>query len=234
MGSNNDPRRALTELLVSVVNSREEEFARVARVLHDEVGQVLSAVGLQLDVLRLDFKDHVPDIVERTAEIQAMLERAVCELRDLSHQLNPAIVERTGLQYALDRLVGRYGQSFPNPLRLLYDPSARFPQNVAVALYKIADRALDNAVRHARAGMIELQVKQERDAALLEVRDNGAGFDVARAREMPATLGLRLMDYYAGQAGLALKVASRPGEGTIVRATWERVATPDKTRPDGG
>ena len=72
-----DPQQLLTRMLVSTINAREMESDRVSRTLHDEVGQVLSAVGLQLDVLKLDFQDRIPEIAERTVEIQKMLDRAV-------------------------------------------------------------------------------------------------------------------------------------------------------------
>ena len=87
----------LARMLVAAVNQREIEFARVSSVLHDEVSQVLSAIGLQLDVMRLDFKQQAPEIETRTAEIQLMLERVINHLRDLSFELNPSVVERAGL-----------------------------------------------------------------------------------------------------------------------------------------
>src|SRR6185295_11298799 len=102
-----DPQQLLTRMLVSTINAREVESDRVSRTLHDEVGQVLSAVGLQLDVLRLDFQKQAPEIAPRTIEIQKMLDLAMSQVRTLSYDLNPAVVERVGLQNALDRLVGR-------------------------------------------------------------------------------------------------------------------------------
>jgi signal transduction histidine kinase len=74
----------LARKLVALINERQREMTRVSRVLHDSVGQVLSAVGLQLDVMRMDFQNAVPGIVARTAEIQQMLEGVIGELRGLS------------------------------------------------------------------------------------------------------------------------------------------------------
>src|SRR5208283_2411978 len=83
----------LARKLVALINERQREMTRVSRVLHDSVGQVLSAVGLQLDVMRMDFERAAPGIVARTAEIQQMLEAVIGELRELSYELNPSIVE---------------------------------------------------------------------------------------------------------------------------------------------
>ena len=99
-------------MIVSTINAREVESARISRLLHDEVGQVLSAVGLQMDVLKLDSNRWHPEIAERIHEIQHMLDHAMQEVRALSYDLNPAVVERAGLQSALDRLVGRFRSIF--------------------------------------------------------------------------------------------------------------------------
>ena len=103
-----DSQRFLQRMIVSTINAREVESNRVSRLLHDEVGQVLSAVGLLLDVLKLDYCKQVPDITDRVHEIQKMLDNAVQQVRALSYDLNPSVVERAGLQSALDRLVGRF------------------------------------------------------------------------------------------------------------------------------
>lgn len=214
------PEQLLAQMLVTVINAREQEGNRVSRVLHDEVGQVLSAVGLQLDVLRMDFRDIAPQIVERTAEIQSILETAVERVRNLSYELNPAIVDRAGLPAAMDRLMGRFRDSFPGSLRLLYDSSVRIPAAAANAFYKIAEHAIGNAVRHAACTQIEVLIRPNQKLPALEVRDNGTGFDVAEVRSRFSGLGLLLMDCYASQAGLDFTVRSSPGKGTIVKATF--------------
>ncbi len=213
-------RRGLTRLLVSTINAREEESARISRVLHDDVGQVLSAVGLQLDVLKLDFKQRIPEIVSRTDEIQRMLDDAVQHVRTMSYDLNPAVVERAGLQFALDRLVGRFRDQYKANIRFLFDANIRPPVEVGNAWYKIAEHALENAVRHSRSSKIEVQVKASAKSASLEVRDNGCGFQVKETLQNAAGLGLLLMDHYATSAGLGLAIKSSAARGTTVRVTY--------------
>ena len=224
--------RPLAETLATMIESREAESARVSRFLHDEIGQVLSAAGLQLDVLRLDFKDRVPEIVERTAEIQAILARAVKQVRELSYELNPAIVERAGLPFALDRLAGRTRNVFPGTVRLLVDPGLNLPKQAANAFYKIAEQALENATAHAGGPMIEILVRHTRRGPELEVRDHGKGFDAEATREKSPGLGLILMKHYARQAGLDYSIESVPGEGTIVKASWPLERKRSRTRGD--
>ncbi|MBI1898805.1 MAG: hypothetical protein HYZ57_07865 [Acidobacteria bacterium] len=215
-----EAQRLLSRMMVSSINAREVESARVSRVLHDEVGQVLSAVGLQLDVLKLDFRDRLPEIVKRTDEIQKMLDGVVQKVRALSYDLNPAVVERAGLQFALDRLVGRYREVFPGAIRFLYAASARVPLEVGNAWYKIAEHALANAVRHSQASRVELRVSSTAAEAVLDVRDDGTGFSLPEIRQRTSGLGLLLMEHYAALAGLALVIRSRPGKGTIVRTRY--------------
>jgi signal transduction histidine kinase len=214
-----DSQRVLQRMIVSTINAREVEANRVSRILHDEVGQVLSAVGLQLDVLKLDYKHKEPELVARVNEIQAMLDHAVHQVRTLSYDLNPSVVERVGLQLALERLIGRMRSESNVAIRLLYDPALRPPALVSAAWHKIAEHALDNAVKHSGASRIEVQVKRSKTRSVLEVRDNGRGFSPPDAMLEPAGLGLLLMQHYALEAPISLDVMSTPGTGTTVRST---------------
>jgi signal transduction histidine kinase len=181
------------------------------------VGQILSAIGLQLDLLRMDLTEDVEAASQRIAGIQKVLETAVDQVRDLSYESNPSIVERAGLPFALDRLVGRYRKAFAGGIRLLFDSSVRVPVEPATALYKIAEQALDNAVAYSGGAQIEILVKRVKHAVALEIRDNGKGF----TPEQESTgLGLHLMKYQASQAGIQFSVASAPEKGTIVRAIY--------------
>lgn len=122
-----DKQRLLKRMIVAGINAREVESHRASRLLHDEVGQVLTAVGLQLDVLKLDFSDRVPEIADRVHEIQELVDGAVTQVRALSYDLNPAVVERAGLGRALDGLAGRYRGEFGGTLRLMVEPGIRPP-----------------------------------------------------------------------------------------------------------
>jgi two-component system NarL family sensor kinase len=208
-------------MLLGVVRERDAERGRVARLLHDEIGQVLSAVGLHLDVLRLDLQDRAPEIVARTTEIQRLLENAVQHVRRLSYELCPEPVERTGLGVALQHLVARTEPSCPGRLQADCPNALDLPPAAAVALFRIAAQAIDNALRHSGAARIRAVVRRHRRGVTLQVRDNGRGFDPARARRRPAGLGLLLMEAFARNAGLKFSVASAPGRGTIVRAEYQ-------------
>lgn len=216
-----ESQRFLQRMIVSTINAREVESNRVSRILHDEVGQVLSAVGLLLDVMKLDFRNHVPEITDRVSEIQKMLDHAVKQVRSLSYDLNPSVVERAGLQMALDRLAGRYREKFAGSLRYLYDSSVRVPLAVGNAWYKIAELALDNALTHAESSRVEIHVRRAQKNAVIEIKDNGKGFSVEEAKVDPKGLGLLLIEHYASMTPIVVDVKSAPGKGTTVRSTYK-------------
>lgn len=227
-----DYDKASARLIAALINAQQEDCARLSRLLHDEVGQTLTAVGLQLELLRLDFREQLPAIDTRVAAIQELLETAISRIRNMSYALDPALVEKAGLAFALEQLVGRYRQRFDGPVRLMVDLRERLPNDVANALYKIADQALANAVQHARSPRIEVLVHPSVDGTVLEVRDWGVGFSAKPADEKIRGLGVVLMEHFAAQAGIRLSVESAPGQGTVVRATFPQDAAPSQVSRD--
>ena len=94
LDANFDSEQRFRALALAALEDEQSERGKLARMLHDEVAQLLSGAGLQLDILRMDLQDRVPEIVSRTAEIQSLLERVARHIRHLSYELNPDIVER--------------------------------------------------------------------------------------------------------------------------------------------
>jgi len=211
----NARQEALARMLVSAVHRRETEMTRISGVLHDHVSQVLSAAGLQLDLLRLDFQGRVPEIEQRTGEIQQLLESVIDQLRDLSYELNPSIVERTGLQTALDRLVGRIREAGGSGLRLHYESGLRLPEPIATAFYKIAERTTDEALAQ-NCLEIEVQVKTAQGEWVLEVHMDCEFRDELGDGRSMATL---MMNHYAAGSGVALEIRTSRSGGAIVRAS---------------
>ena len=213
-----DSEESFRALALAALDQQRSGLRKLAQLLHDDVAQMLSAVGLQLDILRMDLEETVPGIANRTVEIQELLDRVVKRVRDLSYELSPGIVQRAGLQLALDVLVGRSRKLFSGNLRLVYDSSVRVPVVAAVALERIAEEAVSNAIRHAGCNQIEIIVKSTRNGLVMEVRDDGIGFDYETARRFPSGLGLLMMQYCAAKAGLDTAVTRNVGPGMTVRA----------------
>src|SRR5258708_3708452 len=202
----------LDHLLLGFITERESDYSRISRFLHDEVGQVLSAVGLQLDALRLDFSSRAPELEQRTVEIQQMLEPVIGRLRDMSNELNPSVVQRVGLQFALGRLAVRLQDGFAGTVRLQLDPAVRIPSPQAEALYRATEAAAELAVAAPHCTHLDIQLKHLRSDCALEIRAN-APVEMKTESRLPVLL----MNYYAGRNGISLTV-NRSGErDTIIR-----------------
>lgn len=212
---------ALPDSVVGLMDRHEEQLTRVARLLHDDVNQILSAAGLHLDILRMEFQPQAPNIGEKTGEIQKLLGEAIERLRKISHEINPDIVGRVGLNFALEQLVSHAREGSETQVRLRLDPRLRLPKPIAQAFYKVAGAALDNAIRHAGGGPVEIVLQGRPGSATLEVRDCGPGFDSDNPPRRG--LGLALMEYHANQVQADLRIESNQ-EGTTITIqakSWE-------------
>ena len=214
----------LRHTVLGALKAQEFERTMVSRFLHDSVGQNLTALGLQLDLIRMDLESLSPDTCRRIGDIQKLLEEMMESVREYSYELNPSTVERAGLRPALDRLAGRIRTRFPGTLRLKVDPSLKLDPELATALYQILQEGVENAVQHSGCSAIEIAVKSTRTGTVLEVRDNGRGFDPADLVSGGRGLGLLSMEHYAAQAGLELTITSTRETGTTVRAATPEAA----------
>lgn len=208
----------LRHTVLSALRSQEFERKMASQFLHDSVGQNLTAFGLQLDLIRMDVETVSPETCARIAEMQKTLEDVMEEVREYSYELNPSTVERAGLRSALDRLASRLVNRFNGWLRINVDPSLKLDPKVASALFHIAQEALENAVQHAGCSNIEIAVKSTRKGTILEVKDDGRGFDPDDILGVRRGLGLLSMEHFAAQAGLQLTITSSYASGTLVRA----------------
>ena len=205
--------------MLGALKAQEFEHNMMSRFLHDSVGQNLTALGLQLDLIRMDLEASAPAVGERVSEVQRALGEMMEAVREYSYALNPATVERAGLRTALDRLAERSRERFAGAMRLNVDPSLKVEPGLASVMYRIAEEAVENAVQHAGCSAIDISLKTARGGTVLEVRDNGRGFDPDDILGSHRGLGLLSMEHYAAQAGLDLSIVSTRDVGTTVRAT---------------
>jgi two-component system sensor histidine kinase UhpB len=204
-----------------VLRAQEEERGRLARDLHDEVNQALTAILLRLEALAHDMPGERS---EEVAELKRLVNQAMDELLGLARQLRPSALDDHGLVTALEALLKRFAAHTGVEARfhLQGDPDA-LPEDVQTAVYRVTQEALANVGRHAAATVVEVEVQAEAEdgRVSLLVRDDGEGFDpgaVTRAGvDGPGGhLGLTGMAERARLAGGELDVRSAPGGGTTV------------------
>jgi PAS domain S-box-containing protein len=204
-----------------LIEAQEDERRRIARELHDQIGQVLTAVKMNLHAVQ-----HVSDGPEVSGHIQDNIDavdQALRLVRDLSVDLRPPVLDDFGLATALRWYVDRYAKRTGLEVDVvidLPDQQQRFSRELETACFRIAQEALTNVVRHSRADMAVVQLVQDGNGLLLSIKDDGVGFDVQSLRKRApraATLGLISMQERAHAAGGAVEIDSVISKGTAVR-----------------
>lgn len=214
----------LKVLAQRVVESQEEERARLSRDLHDGISQWLVSIKLQIEagIARLagnaDQQARAPATFERAAE---QLNKVLGEVRRISHNLRPAILDDLGLGAALDHLVHEYNDSSSAQASFAASPAGAgegLPDMVNTVLFRIAQEALTNSERHANASEVLVGLREAHGVVELRIEDNGGGFDADGIALHPQRgIGLRNMTERMEAIGGSLHIASAPG-GTVVLA----------------
>ncbi len=208
-----------TQLLAKVIAAQEEERKRIARELHDEAGQALTSILLGLK--DLEDAHRMPAQKVKAADLRARTAETLDLVRDMALQLRPSTLDDLGLVAALQRYVADYGRK--HGLEADFHPGGldgvRLKPQTETALYRIAQEALTNVVRHASASAVSVLLDKRDGHAILVVEDDGSGFNMEEVRHSgtPAQkLGLLGMEERAALVGATLTIESRPGAGTAV------------------
>lgn len=205
----------------AALHAQEEERARVARDLHDEVNQSLTGLLLRLEAAR---EAAPPELEGELAETKALANQAMGELLSLARQLRPTALDDLGLAAAIEGQVGRLGGEIETSLEVDGDFSD-LGDDAQLVVYRVAQEALSNAARHSGAKRVEVRLRRtlaaksgsssaEGGGVLLEVSDDGRGFAFD---ESERGLGIGGMRERALLIGADLTIESRPDHGTTVR-----------------
>jgi signal transduction histidine kinase len=207
--------RAQHEMLERVIDAQEAERARVARDLHDQIGQSLTSILLAVGVLdRVD--PASTEARHRHDELRELVTGALDEVRDLAFQLRPTILDDIGLVAALDRLVQSYRNRGGSRVDLSVtglDDNERLRADLETAIYRIVQESLTNVARHASAELATVDVHRLDTTIQVDIADNGRGFDPSDTR---GTLGVSGMLERAALVGAVLTIESQNGEGARV------------------
>lgn len=198
----------------------EREQAEAARLLHDEVGQLLSAAGLQLELLRLDLDQTVPDIGKRTVEIQATLNRAIEHVRDLTYQLNPSIAERAGLPSALEHAVRRLRARTGVDVALVLARDVQPEGAIASALLRLAVDSVELAVL-CGGRSVSIDIQRNERAYVLEVLYDGSSPNQKGGHGPELHSRLLCLQDHAARVGAGIQFASAPGGRAAIRSVYK-------------
>jgi PAS domain S-box-containing protein len=229
-----EAERTRTEFLTRLVFAQEDERRRIAREMHDQFGEQLTALAFGIRTLKEVCGDH-GEWRAHVESIEAIAERLDRDVDRLVWELRPTALDDLGLRAALANYVQDWSHRVGVPAKLhtsgLLDD--RLPSETETALYRIAQEALTNVAKHARAENVDIILERRADNVLLIIEDDGVGFDPGAPGRGGQGFGLVGMHERAGLVGAMLEIESSAGKGTTVLVRMAPGARPDKTSNRG-
>ncbi len=201
------------------VNAQEEERRRIAREIHDGLGQILTAIKFNVEILE-DSISLNEDDRRRIADVKTLLDNVMKEAREISYNLMPSVLDDFGLAPALQLLAERFGAQMGVRVTFVAQGmSERLSGPIEIALYRIVQEALTNAVRHGEATLVAIQAFRSGGKVRLTIEDNGKGMDMDHAmarRLVDSGIGLASMRERVTSFRGDLDIESSPGNGTLI------------------
>jgi len=207
-------------LLNKVVTAQEEERKRISHELHDQIGQLLTALLIQLQLLERDLSE--PSLKDRLKVLKQLAEEISIHLHHIAWELRPPALDELGLLAALERVTEEWSKRFNIPCEFEVNGAfnGQIEPEVAIGVFRIVQESLTNIAKHARATHARVTVQQENGELVVTVEDNGVGFKVKEVMRHPdenRRLGLLGMMERAAMLSGKLDIESKPGKGTKVQ-----------------
>jgi signal transduction histidine kinase len=205
------------------MKAQEKERMRLSKELHDELGQALALLKHRMRSIQNQLQKGQSSLQAECEETTHYMDEIIENVRRLSRDLSPSILEDLGLTSALQWLAENFDKQYS--LRTSFDfdnIDDLFPKAAQTNLYRISQEALTNIVKHAEARHVSFAVKENKGSVTLSIEDDGKGFDVNGVRTLHSPekgLGLEVMDERARMLGASLHIRSQVGEGTRITLT---------------
>lgn len=213
-------RERLRELTMRLTDAQEEERRRLARDLHDDVGQALTIMKMRLRMAQNAISESEP-AREKLDVLGTLIEDTLKTIRALSHELRPPLLDELGWDAALSWLCDSFSQRSGLPVSYKsVGECTRLDTNIELVAYRVVQEALTNIARHADAADAAVSANQSRDKLLIAIQDSGKGFDMqALQRSNKSGLGLLSMQERVDTVGGEIAITSTVGAGTLITAT---------------
>lgn len=218
----------LQRLSAKLVSAQEEERRTIARELHDEIGQVLTVIKMELSHAQRQIVSGGGSL-NLLDDARSITDRALHAVRDISHFLHPPLLDDLGLSAAVDWYVQSINKRHELRVELnAENMAARLPAEIEVALYRIVQEGLTNVLRHAHARRCIVELVRSPSGVRVTIRDDGVGFNPAAPRDPEASPGLGLVGIRerVSQLGGDLHIDSTPGRGTVLTAEFSIPGAP--------
>jgi len=216
----------LRNLAAHLLSVREEERARISREVHDELGQSLTAVKMDLAWLAGRLPRRKGQMLKRIRSTRRLADSLIQSIRRISTELRPAVLD-LGLAAAVEWQVQEFQARSGTRCKVRLLTREVVASNASTAMFRILQETLTNVARHAKATRAEVILQKRRDRLVLRIRDNGRGFDQADP-SLSKSLGLLGMRERAAILGGRVNISSAPGKGTTVTA-WIPLPSPEES-----
>jgi signal transduction histidine kinase len=215
LAAREDQIRQLAEHMLHV---EEMERRRISRELHDEAGQSLLCIRLQIELLEQALPPEHAEWIRKLREARDLTERTILEMRRLIAALSPAVLEQLGLGAALRQLVNRFRRLNPIRVKLLLSRMGRLPQHTEIIIYRLVQECFNNVAKHSSANSVNISVSSADGWVRLAVEDNGVGFRVEEALARKDSFGLSGMRERVALLGGRFEIRSHPRSGSGSKA----------------
>ncbi len=211
----------LKRLSNRLINIQESERRRLARDLHDDTGQALTALKMSLEITRNELPGVADHTAERLNDAVALADDTLEKLRAISHNLRPPTLDTVGLNSALEGLCKGFTQRTQMPVSYVGMDTTKISNPIDICLYRILQEGLTNCAKHGQASHVEVSLKRNGDVVQLSIQDNGQGFDLADTLSDQNETGIGLIDMQERLESLngRMNVHSKPGVGARLVAT---------------
>lgn len=221
--------RNLRELSARLMQLQDDERRRIARELHDSVGQILAALGMNLSLARNDI-ERLSSVISALNDSENLVREMSSEVRTISHLLHPPLLDEAGLCSALRWYVDGFAQRSQIRVDLdLPEDFGRLPAEMETAIFRVVQESLTNIHRHSGSPVAKIQMRQHGEQVIVEVADKGRGIPPDKLEEMSSTgtpgVGIRGMRERLRQLGGVLDIESgKSGTVVVVKLPMERVS----------
>jgi signal transduction histidine kinase len=204
----------IRQLAEHMLHVEEMERRRISRELHDEAGQSLLCIRLQIELLEHALPAEHAEWIGKLREARDITERTILEMRRLIAALSPAVLEQLGLGAALRQLVNRFRRLNPIRVKLQLGRLGRLPQHTEIMVYRLVQECFNNIAKHSSASSVNISVSSADGWVRLAVEDNGVGFKVEEALARKDSFGLSGMRERVALLGGRFEIRSRPRNGS--------------------
>lgn len=208
-----ETNRQLQELSASLQNVREQERSRISRELHDELGQLLTGIRMEVSWLGGRLLGEQQQLIDKVASVKGQIDQTIASVRRISSELRPLVLDDLGFAAAASWYVDQFSARTGLPVRLVL--AADDPQRgdaAATVLFRVLQESLTNVARHANATTVDVELRFGDDGWVLSIKDDGVGFAAAEG----GGLGLVGMRERVQMLGGRFALTSAPGHGTLV------------------